>query len=517
MADYVHIFDTTLRDGEQSPGCSMNMQDKLQVAHILDELGVDVIEAGFPAASDGDFESVKAVGALGLNATVCGLARTRRGDIDAVARSLETARKGRLHIFIATSPIHREYKLKMSKQQIIAEATGAIQYGLKFFDDIEITAEDAGRTEMDYLVEYFQAAVDAGARVLNVPDTVGYVTPSEIRDQYRHLSTHLKKPDSVILSCHNHNDLGLAVANSLGAIEGGARQVECTINGIGERAGNCSLEEVVMALKTRNDRYDMTTGIDTTKLYPASRVVTAVTGSRVQPNKAIVGRNAFAHEAGIHQDGVLKHAETYEIMKPETVGVPENSLVLGKHSGRHAFSNRLEILGFSVSKEQMEELFVKFKQLADRKKSVYDEDIEALVLGTSQSGPWHLDAISIHTEVEEDGQAAEASLKLRFDGQAPRIHSGRGDGPVNAIVNAIRKIIDEELHMEEFQVSAVSGGSDAQGRATVRATIGASRYQGTGVSTDIVEASAQAMVSIMNRHHQHQGKDIAAPKIAAAI
>jgi 2-isopropylmalate synthase len=519
MADYVHIFDTTLRDGEQSPGCSMNVQEKLQVARVLDELGVDVIEAGFPAASDGDFESVKAVGAMGLNATICGLSRTRRGDIDATARALETAEKGRLHIFIATSPIHREYKLKMSKKQIIDEATGAIQYGLKFFDEIEITAEDAGRTEMDYLVEYFQAAVDAGARILNVPDTVGYVTPSEIRDQYLHLSTHLKKPDSVILSCHNHNDLGLAVANSLGAIEGGARQVECTINGIGERAGNCSLEEVVMTLHTRSDKYELETGIDTTKLYPASRVVTAVTGSRVQPNKAIVGRNAFAHEAGIHQDGVLKHAETYEIMKPETVGVPENSLVLGKHSGRHAFSNRLEILGFSVSKEQMEELFVRFKQLADRKKSVYDEDIEALVLGTAQGGPWHLDAISIHTEVEEDGQAqaAEASLKLRFNGQAPRIHSGRGDGPVNAIVNAIRTIIDEELHMEEFQVSAVSSGSDAQGRATVRATIGASRYKGTGVSTDIVEASAQAMVSIMNRHHQHQGKDTTAPKISAAI
>jgi 2-isopropylmalate synthase len=519
MADYVHIFDTTLRDGEQSPGCSMNVQEKLQVARVLDELGVDVIEAGFPAASDGDFESVKAVGAMGLNATICGLSRTRRGDIDATARALETAKKGRLHIFIATSPIHREYKLKMSKKQIIDEATGAIQYGLKFFDEIEITAEDAGRTEMDYLVEYFQAAVDAGARILNVPDTVGYVTPSEIRDQYLHLSTHLKKPDSVILSCHNHNDLGLAVANSLGAIEGGARQVECTINGIGERAGNCSLEEVVMTLHTRSDKYELETGIDTTKLYPASRVVTAVTGSRVQPNKAIVGRNAFAHEAGIHQDGVLKHAETYEIMKPETVGVPENSLVLGKHSGRHAFSNRLEILGFSVSKEQMEELFVRFKQLADRKKSVYDEDIEALVLGTAQGGPWHLDAISIHTEVEEDGQAqaAEASLKLRFNGQAPRIHSGRGDGPVNAIVNAIRTIIDEELHMEEFQVSAVSSGSDAQGRATVRATIGASRYKGTGVSTDIVEASAQAMVSIMNRHHQHQGKDTTAPKISAAI
>ncbi len=517
MADYVHIFDTTLRDGEQSPGCSMNVAEKLQVARILDELRVDVIEAGFPAASDGDFESVKSVGALGLDATICGLSRTRHGDIEAVARSLDTAKKKRLHVFIATSPIHREFKLKMSKQQIIDEMTAAVAFGQKWFDDIEITAEDAGRTEIDYLVEYFQAAVDAGATVLNVPDTVGYVTPGESRILYQHLRDNLRNAGDVVLSCHNHNDLGLAVANSLGAIEGGARQVECTINGIGERAGNCSLEEVVMALRTRHDRYQVETGIDTTKLYPASRVVTAVTGSRVQPNKAIVGRNAFAHEAGIHQDGVLKHAETYEIMKPESVGVPENSLVLGKHSGRHAFSDRLKTLGFSVSKEQLEELFVKFKSLADRKKSVYDEDIEALVLGTEQSGPWHLDAISIHTEVDDAEYSAEASLKLRFDGQAPRIHTGRGDGPVNAIVNAIRTILDEELSMEEFQVNAVSSGSDAQGRATVRATIGACRYQGTGISTDIVEASAQAMVNIMNRHHQHQGKAISASRIAAAV
>jgi 2-isopropylmalate synthase len=517
MQDYVHIFDTTLRDGEQSPGCSMNVAEKLQVARVLDELGVDVIEAGFPAASDGDFLSVKSVGELGLDAIICGLSRTRHGDIDAVARSLETAKKKRLHIFIATSPIHREFKLKMGKQQIIDEMTTAVAYGLKSFDDIEVTAEDAGRTEIDYLVEYFQAAIDAGARVLNVPDTVGYVTPMEIRQQYEHLQKNLRMPDSVILSCHCHNDLGLAVANSMGALEGGARQVECTINGIGERAGNCSLEEVVMTLRTRNDYYNLRTGIDTTRLYPASRVVSAVTGSRVQPNKAIVGRNAFAHEAGIHQDGVLKHAETYEIMRPEDVGVPENSLVLGKHSGRHAFRDRLETLGFTVEKELLETLFIKFKQLADRKKSVYDEDIEALVLGTSQTGPWHLDAISIHTEVEASDQSAEASLKLRFDGQAPRIHSGRGDGPVNAIVNAIKLILDEELHVEEFQVSAVSGGSDAQGRAEVRATIGASRYQGAGVSTDIVEASAQALVSIMNRHHQHQGKDIAEPKLKAAI
>jgi len=517
MADYVHIFDTTLRDGEQSPGCSMNVQEKLQVARVLDELGVDVIEAGFPAASDGDFESVKSVGELGLKATICGLSRTRHGDIEAVARSLDTAKHKRLHIFIATSPIHREYKLKMSKQQIIGEMLSAMEFGKQWFDDIEVTAEDAGRTEIDYLVEYFQAAVDAGARVLNVPDTVGYVTPGESRELYQHLTDKLDNAESVILSCHNHNDLGLAVANSLGAIEGGARQVECTINGIGERAGNCSLEEVVMALRTRHDRYQLETGIDTTKLYPASRVVTAVTGSRVQPNKAIVGRNAFAHEAGIHQDGMLKNAETYEIMKPESVGVPENTLVLGKHSGRHAFSDRLQTLGFSMEREQLNELFVKFKALADRKKSIYDEDIEALVLGTEQSGPWHLDAISIHTEVEDTDQSAEASLKLRFNGQAPRIYTGRGDGPVNAIVNAIRAIIDEELRMEEFQINAVSGGSDAQGRATVRATIGASRYKGTGVSTDIVEASAQAMVSIMNRHHQHQGKDVTAPKIAAAI
>ena len=517
MSDYVYIFDTTLRDGEQSPGCSMNVQEKLQVARILDELGVDIVEAGFPAASDGDFESVRKVGELGLNSTIAGLARAREGDIEAVARSLDGCPHKRLHTFIATSPIHREHKLKMSQQEIIDAMVAAVEFGKQWFDDIEVSAEDACRTELDYLVEFFQAAVDAGARVLNVPDTVGYTTPREARRMFAYIVDNLRNADHAILSCHNHNDLGLAVANSLGAIEGGARQVECTINGIGERAGNASLEEVVMALRTRQDRYGLETGIETTKLYPASRIVSAVTGSRVQPNKAIVGRNAFAHEAGIHQDGVLKHAETYEIMRPESVGVPENSLVLGKHSGRHAFSKRLETLGYSVDRETMEDLFTRFKALADRKKSVYDEDIEALVLGSEQSGPWHLDAISIHTEVEDVDQSAEASLKLRFNGQAPRIYSGRGDGPVNAIVNAIRAIIDEELHMERFDVSAVTRGSDAQGRATVRATIGSSRYKGTGVSTDIVEAAAHAMVSIMNRHHQHQGREPDVEGIRAAV
>jgi 2-isopropylmalate synthase len=517
MSDYVYIFDTTLRDGEQSPGCSMNVQEKLKVARILDELGVDIIEAGFPAASEGDFESVRKVGELGLRSTIAGLARAREGDIEAVARSLDGCPHKRLHTFIATSPIHREHKLKMSKQEIIDAMVAAVEFGKQWFDEIEVSAEDACRTELDYLVEFFQAAVDAGARVLNVPDTVGYTTPREARRMFRYIVDNLRNADHAILSCHNHNDLGLAVANSLGAIEGGARQVECTINGIGERAGNASLEEVVMALRTRHDRYGLDTGIETTKLYPASRIVSAVTGSRVQPNKAIVGRNAFAHEAGIHQDGVLKHAETYEIMRPESVGVPENNLVLGKHSGRHAFSKRLETLGYSVDRETLEDLFTRFKALADRKKSVYDEDIEALVLGSEQSGPWHLDAISIHTEVEDADQSAEASLKLRYNGQAPRIYSGRGDGPVNAIVNAIRAILDEELHMERFEVSAVTRGSDAQGRATVRATIGPSRYKGTGVSTDIVEAAAHAMVSIMNRHHQHQGREPDTEGFRAAV
>ncbi|MBT8039921.1 MAG: 2-isopropylmalate synthase [Xanthomonadales bacterium] len=517
MDNYVTIFDTTLRDGEQSPGCSMNKQEKLQVARVLDELGVDVIEAGFPAASPGDFESVKAIGELGLGSRIAGLARARQGDIEAVARSLENCKHKRLHTFIATSPIHREFKLKMDKQEIIDGMVEAVEFGKQWFDDIEVSAEDACRTELEYLVEFFQAAIDAGATTLNVPDTVGYTTPREAREMFKYIVDNLQNADHAILSCHNHNDLGLAVANSLGAVDGGARQVECTVNGIGERAGNASLEEVVMALRTRHDRYGLETGIDATRLYPASRLVSAVTGSRVQPNKAIVGRNAFAHEAGIHQDGILKHAETYEIMKPESVGVPENNLVLGKHSGRHAFRKRLEALGFSMEDEAMNELFDKFKSLADRKKSVYDEDIEALVLGTEQSGPWHLDAISIHTEVVDDDQSAEASLKLRYNGQAPRIYTGRGDGPVNAIVNAIRAILEEDLHMERFQVSAVTHGSDAQGRATVRATIGPNRYKGTGVSTDIVEAAAHAMVSIMNRHQQHQGRLPDEDRLKAAV
>jgi 2-isopropylmalate synthase len=517
MSDTVYIFDTTLRDGEQSPGCSMNIAEKLQVARALNELGVDVIEAGFPAASEGDFEAVRAVGDLGLKSTICGLSRTRRPDITATARALDTAHNKRLHIFIATSPIHREHKLKMSKQQIIDEATGAIEFGLQYFDEVELTAEDAGRTELDYLIEYFNAAIEAGARILNLPDTVGYVTPSEIRRQYQHMSENLDLSSGVVLSCHCHNDLGLAVANSLAAIEGGARQVECTINGIGERAGNCSLEEVVMALRTRHDKFELQTNVDTTRLYPTSRIVSAVTGSAVQPNKAIVGKNAFAHEAGIHQDGVLKHRETYEIMRPQDVGISENNLVLGKHSGRHAFRKRLESMGFDVDDVRSEKLFVQFKQLADRKKVVFDEDIEALVLGAQQSGPWHLDAISIHSEVTDDDQSAQASLKLRYEQQAPRVFSGQGDGPVNAIVNAIRQAVNEDILLEDMQITSVSTGSDAQGRVMIRARVADVPYQGTGLSTDIVEAAAQALVTIINRYHQRFGPSELSKMAAAAI
>ncbi len=507
MADHnsdhhVQIFDTTLRDGEQSPGCSMNLKEKLQVARALSELGVDVIEAGFPAASEGDFEAVRTIGDLGLRPTICGLSRTRRGDIDAVSRALDGAPNKRLHIFIATSPIHREHKLRMSKAQIIDEACSAIEYGLKDFDDIEITAEDAGRTELDYLVEYFQATINAGAKVLNAPDTVGYVTPSETRSLYAHLDQNLEKPSSVILSCHCHNDLGMAVANSLAAVEGGARQIECTINGIGERAGNCSLEEVVMAMRTRYDRFGFDTGVDTTRLYATSRTVSMVTGSMVQANKAIVGRNAFAHEAGIHQDGVLKNTATYEIMRPDSVGIPENKLVLGKHSGRHAFRKRLEDLGFPLEGEALESAFTRFKRLADLKKSVFDEDIEALVLGQQHDGPWQLDSVSIHTDITTESQLAQASLKLRYADHAPRIFSGQGDGPVNAIVNAMQHALGQPLKIDDFHVNSVSAGSDAQGRATVRARIGKETYKANGVSTDIVDASAKALLNIVNRHCQ---------------
>jgi len=379
MDNYVYIFDTTLRDGEQSPGCSMNVQEKLQVARILDELGVDIIEAGFPAASEGDFAAVKSIAEMGLSSRIAGLARAFQRDIEAVARSLENSPHKRLHTFIATSPIHREFKLKMSKQQIIDEMCGAMEFGKQWFDEIEVSAEDACRTELDYLVEFFQAAVDAGARVLNVPDTVGYTTPREARRMFRYIVDNLRNADHAILSCHNHNDLGLAVANSLAAVEGGARQIECTLNGIGERAGNCALEEIVMAVRTRGDFFDLETGLDTTQIVPTSRLVSQITGFVVQPNKAVVGANAFAHASGIHQDGVIKKRETYEIIDPVDVGVTESSIVLTARSGRAALAYRAKKVGYELTKLQLDKVYEQFLQFADRKKEILDEDIHAIV------------------------------------------------------------------------------------------------------------------------------------------
>ncbi len=516
----VFIFDTTLRDGEQSPGCSMTLKEKLRVASALDTLGVDIIEAGFPAASDGDSRAVAAIAGLGLKATICGLARCHFPDIDAVADALRDCDRRRLHVFIATSPLHREYKLKMSPDEVIQRAVAAIEHGRPAFQSIEFSAEDAGRTEKEFLLQVFQAALDAGARVLNVPDTVGYLTPAEIGKLFKYLHEGLRCREAFTLSCHCHDDLGLAVANSLSALEHGARQVECTVNGIGERAGNCSLEEVVMALNTRADRFGLNTAIDTRQLYPASRVVSSVTGNMVPPNKAIVGANAFAHESGIHQDGMLKHRQAYEIIDPTDVGISESQLVLGKHSGRHAFRQRLETLNIQPDDVGFEALFKAFKQLADQKKYVYDEDIEALWLGDNQDGPWRLWAINIETEAGVESRnprhKASATVRLLHHGAAPRSFRGSGDGPVNAVFNALRQTVDENIELMDFVVKSISAGDDAQGQASIKASIGRNQYQSNSTSTDIVEASALALINVINRHLRNQETDCGQPQAQRA-
>lgn len=506
MADYVSIFDTTLRDGEQSPGCSMNREDKCRVAAALDDLGVDVIEAGFPAASPGDSEAVAAIAAMGLKATVCALARCHKADIDEAAKALAAAPKRRLHVFIATSPIHRQYKLGLSKEEVVARAVSGIEYACRWFDEIEFSAEDAGRTEKEFLLELFQAALDAGARILNVPDTVGYVTPAEFGGLIRYLKQGLRCADDFVLSCHCHNDLGLAVANSLAAVENGARQVECTINGIGERAGNCALEELTMALKTRRDHFPAETGINTRQLAPVSKLVSSVTGSIVQANKAIVGKNAFAHEAGIHQDGMLKHEQTYEIMRPEDVGVYESQLVLGKHSGRHAFREHLNSRGVYCNDVQFESLFQDFKHLADRKKQIYDEDIDALLFGDEQTGPWALHYLSLEAMVEGRQQNARATVGLTYQNQPLSHFYGHGDGPVNAVFNAIRQTLDDTIELQDFTVRNITAGDDAQGQVSVNALINEQRFHGTATATDIVEASAQALVRMLNRYFSARGE-----------
>jgi 2-isopropylmalate synthase len=496
----VRIFDTTLRDGEQSPGFSMSRPQKLHMAHALAELGVDVLEAGFPQASEGDSEAVRAIAKEVRGPIVCGLARAQTGDIDACARALEPAQRKRIHIFLATSPLHRRHKLNMTREQVIETGIKAVRYGRTLCDDVEFSAEDAIRTEPEFLIEVLSAMIEAGATTVNVPDTVGYTTPEEIFALFSRLKKEVRGIDKVVLSSHCHNDLGLGVANSVAAVAAGARQVECTINGIGERAGNAALEEIVMALRTRADRFKVETGIRTQLLYPTARLLANVTGSTIPRNKAIVGDNAFAHESGIHQHGMLKNRETYEIMRPEDVGVEKTQLVLGKHSGKHALRDRLQLLGYALDEPQLEELFPRFKALADKKKEVFDSDLDALVLGQDPAtlGPWTLE--QLHT-ASHSGGGASAAVRLRHeDGRVVgETQALLGDGPVHAMLRALERACGVTLDIVDFQIRSLSYGADAQGRATLTVKYAGRELIGRGVSTDIVEAAALAALEVVNR------------------
>ncbi len=506
----VLIFDTTLRDGEQAPGCSMTRAQKLRMARVLEELGVDIIEAGFPAASEVDAAAVAAVAGAMRRARIGALARCQEGDIVTAARALEAAAQARIHLFLATSPIHREHKLHMSKAQVLDTAVAAVRRACALCGDVEFSAEDALRTEPEFLIEVFTAVIAAGARTINVPDTVGYTTPAEIAALFARLRREVVGIERAVLSTHCHDDLGMGVANSLAAIEAGARQVECTINGIGERAGNAALEEVVMALRTRADRYALDTGIDSTRLYAASRALSGTIGLEVARNKAIVGDNAFAHEAGIHQHGMLANRATYEIMRPEDVGFPHTRLVLGRHSGRHALRERISSLDLSIDDARFETVFTAFKTLAESKREVLDADVEALVLGTAvhARGPWMLAALHVGTYV---GGASIASLHLRHvDGREAR-ETATGSGPVHAVTAALVRASGLVLEIIELRVRSIGLGAGAQGEAVLRVQHDAQELRGRGTSTDIVEAAALAMLEVVNRIERTQPRALANP------
>ncbi|NOQ84254.1 MAG: 2-isopropylmalate synthase [Myxococcales bacterium] len=523
--DHVRIFDTTLRDGEQSPGATMTSSEKLEVAKTLSRLGVDVIEAGFAAASDDDLRAVKtiaeAVGVTGVEGrpipeppTICSLARAHKSDIDKAAEAVAPAKRGRIHTFIATSPIHREHKLRMSKAEVLAKITEMVSYARSFCDDVEFSPEDAGRTEMEFLYEALQAAIEAGASTLNIPDTVGYTIPAEFGERIAMLRQNVPGIDSAVISVHCHDDLGMAVANSLSAVVNGARQVEVAVNGIGERAGNASLEEVVMALHVRRDLFGIGTHVDTTQLTRASRLVSKVTGMIVQPNKAIVGANAFAHEAGIHQDGMLKHEETYEIMRPETVGAGTTQLILGKHSGRHAFANRLTELGYSVSGDGLNKAFARFKKLADKKKHITDADLLALLSDELYQPKefWRLDAIQVGCGTG----MPTATVKLTGPDGQTQTSAEVGTGPVDAAYKAIQNLVHVPCSLLEYTVQSVTEGIDALGEVSVRVSTDdndappekinpqyehsrARVFHGHGAHTDVIVASAKAYIAAINR------------------
>ena len=494
----VKIFDTTLRDGEQAPGCSMTLREKLRVAKALADLNVDIIEAGFPAASPGDFEAVKAIADENRGPTICGLARCNAEDIEKVHAAVKGADNHRIHVFVATSAIHREHKLKMAKEEIIKSAVGAITMARELCDDVEFSPEDASRTELAYLAEVVSAAIEAGAKTVNIPDTVGYTVPSEFDRLFRYLNEHVPGIDDITLSVHCHDDLGMAVANSLAAVHAGARQIECTINGIGERAGNCSLEEVVMALNTRQEFFGVTTQVETTRLYPTARLVSGITGMQIPRNKAIVGENAFAHEAGIHQHGMLQHASTYEIMRPADVGISDSNLVLGKHSGRHAFRERVVDLGFDLDDFEVNRAFQEFKRLADMKKDMYDGDIEAIIMNVdnASSGPWTLKGMNVVSTIGDD---ASATLELIDEKGEVFTQSAKAPGPVEAAFKALESITGVVLTLQKFDLRSATEGDDAQGEVTVVVEHDDRPYRGHGTSIDIVEAGSRAYLEVINR------------------
>ena len=505
--DRVIVFDTTLRDGEQSPGCSMNLNEKLEVAHALKDLGVDVIEAGFPIASPGDFEAVQEIARRVEGPIIAGLARCNPADIDRAAAAVKDAARPRVHVFLATSAIHREFKLRMTPEEVVRRAIEGVQRAREQVEDVEFSPEDAARTELDFLAEVVEKAIEAGATTLNIPDTVGYAVPSHYAAVIRHLKQNVRGIDKCVISVHCHNDLGLAVANTLAALHEGARQVECTVNGIGERAGNTALEEIVMAMHTRQDFYKLHTGINTKLLYPTSRKLAHVTGMQVQRNKAIVGQNAFAHEAGIHQDGMLKERSTYEIMKPEDIGIPRTELVLGKHSGRAALRQRINDLGYHLTDDQLNKVFESFKHLADRKKEVYDADIEALAETQLQVGVSNLWTLAGFTSTAGTGSQTSAAVALKHrDGRVLR-DAATGNGPIDALFEAINRVTGTAPQVVDYRVRSVTQDIDAMGEANIEVEHNGKRLHARAVSVDVVEASALAYLEVINRVAARQTRD----------
>lgn len=492
------IFDTTLRDGEQSPGASMNLDEKLRIASVLEDMGVDVIEAGFPIASQGDFEAVNEIAKVVKNSTVCGLARATKGDIERCADAIKPAARSRIHTFISTSPLHMEYKLQMAPEKVLEKVTESVTLARNFTDDVEWSAEDGSRTEHEFLYRCVEAAIKAGATTINIPDTVGYAIPSEFSDLITSIFNNVPNIDKAIISVHCHNDLGLAVANSLAAVGAGARQVECTINGLGERAGNAAMEEIVMALRTRQDLLPYSTDIKTEAIIKASRLVSTITGFTVQPNKAIVGKNAFAHESGIHQDGMLKHAGTYEIMTPESVGLSESKLVLGKHSGRHAFKEKLADLGYDLGDNAVQDAFVRFKDLADKKKDVFDEDIMALVDDEVMRVNDHIKMVALEILCGTAHNPPKSELTLEINGEQKSCKS-TGDGPVDAAFNAVQQLFPHDARLQLYQVHAVTGGTDAQAEVTVRLEENGRTVNGQAADTDTMVASVKAYINALNK------------------